>query len=315
VQGDVEVTTREADRRGVPLVGGDGTIYGRLLLPADGTGGIPALGVTVAQMIGARLERQARDRRHWDVRLREIRCVLDERTMRIVYQPIVDLTSGRTVGAEALARFASEIDLPPDRWFSDATALGLGHALELDAIAAALQGLSVLPPEVYLSVNVSPAVARSPDLRALLRAHPLDRVVFEITEHAEIVEYAALNRALQPLRRGGLRLAVDDAGAGFASLRHILQMSPDIIKLDRSMVSGVDRKPVLRALSYSIAAFASATDATVIAEGIESQGELDAMRFLGVGYGQGYFLSRPVSAAAIAAGDVVMLEDADTAPR
>ncbi len=133
--------------------------------------------------------------------------------------------------------------------------------------------------------------------------------MFEITEHAAVTDYEALNAALRPLRAKGLRLAVDDAGAGFASLRHILQMGPDIIKLDRTLVSGMDRDPVLRALTYSIASFASATDAVVVAEGIETQGELSALRFLGIETGQGYHLCRPGPLAEVLALRVIDLDE------
>jgi EAL domain-containing protein (putative c-di-GMP-specific phosphodiesterase class I) len=138
-----------------------------------------------------------------------------------------------------------------------------------------------------------------PQLRRHLRGVPVDRLVFEITEHAEVADYERLNRELKPLRRRGLRLAVDDAGAGFARLRHILRIHPDIIKLDRSLVRGIDRDPVLRALSYSISAFGSAVGASVVAEGIQTHGELNALRFLGVDLGQGYLLQKPAPLSAL----------------
>jgi EAL domain-containing protein (putative c-di-GMP-specific phosphodiesterase class I) len=262
-----------------------------------------------ADLIGERLEHEAATRRQRQQRETEVREVLEGDRLAMRYQPIVALSDGRLVGVEALARFPDRHEpvsptggpLPPDRWFAEASAVGLGIDLEVSAIRQALEEFEALPKSFYLSVNVSPETAVSPALRRALRGTQLDRLVFEITEHAVVTDYDALRASLRPYRKRGLRLAVDDAGAGFASLRHILRMSPEVIKLDRSLTRGLDRDAVLRALTYSIAAFASATDAAVIAEGIENEGELDALRFLGVELGQGYHLCRPGDARSIAA--------------
>lgn len=300
-----------APRLPAEVVAEDGVAYGRLWL--TGATAAHAEDVrAVAAVIGERLGRQAAARRAWDRRAAQVRRVVEDGSLTMHYQPIVSLADGSLVGVEGLARFPERDDIGPDRWFADATAAGLGIELEVAAVEQAIDDLAVLPPDLYLSVNVSPAAAASPVLRRALRRRPLDRLVFEITEHAEVTDYAALNRTLKPLRRGGLRLAVDDAGAGFASLRHILRMTPDIIKLDRSLARGIDKDPVLRALTYSIAAFASATDAAVVAEGIESESELDALRFLGVAYGQGYHLSRPDTVEAVA--ELAAVRAAEAAP-
>ena len=194
---------------------------------------------------------------------------------------------------EALSRFGD--GQPPQRWFAEAAAVGLDLELEARAVVLATEAFSAVPADVYVAVNVSPAVAAMPQLRRHLRGVPVERLVFEITEHDEVDDYEQLDRALRPLRRRGLRLAVDDAGAGFASLRHILRINPEIIKLDRSLVRDIHRDAVLRALSYSIASFRSAVEARVVAEGIEREGELNALRFLGVELGQGYLLRRPAA--------------------
>jgi EAL domain-containing protein (putative c-di-GMP-specific phosphodiesterase class I) len=295
----------------VPIPGGGGRCYGRLLVGAGGRGRpLPAVVHAVARLIGERIDRQVSARRAWDEQVSAVRRVLDRRQLRMRYQPIVDLASGEVVGVEALARFPGRAtERPPERWFAEASAVGLGAELELAAIALALEDFAGMGEALYLSVNVSPDTATSTALRALLRDRPLDRLVFEITEHAEVSDYGRLEAALRPLRRDGLRIAVDDAGAGFAGLRHILQLDPEIIKLDRSLTRGIDRDPVLRALTYSIAAFASATEATVVAEGIEEAGELAALRYLDVPYGQGFHLCRPDVPGGIAArtNDVIDL--------
>lgn len=251
------------------------------------------LAQVIARLVGERLDHQERDRVHFTERLARIRRVLEHEDIAIVYQPIVDLRTRTVVGMEALSRFTHAHVAPPDRWFRDAAGVGFGVDLEVLAVRRALKALKALPDDQYLSVNVSPTVAGTRLLAKHLADQPLDRVVFEITEHAQISDYDQLNRALRPLRANGLRVAVDDAGAGFASLRHILRVTPDIIKLDMSLTRDIDHDPVLRALSYSIASFGAAIEASVVAEGVETERELDALRFLNIVYGQGFHLGRP----------------------
>ena len=211
----------------------------------------------------------------------------------IVFQPIVELTTGTVMGAEALARFQVQPPRPPDRWFADAAQVGLGVELELSAIAAALAQLDRLPANAYVSLNAGPATVTCAALPQLLSAGCHGRVVLELTEHAGVEDYAALEDALTRLRALGVRLAVDDAGAGFASLRHILNLDPDIIKLDIGLVRGIDVDPARRALAASLLAFGQEIGADVIAEGIENAAEHGVVRRLGIRYGQGYHLGRP----------------------
>ncbi|QBI18239.1 EAL domain-containing protein [Egibacter rhizosphaerae] len=222
-----------------------------------------------------------------------IRTVLERGHLRIVYQPIVDLATGDVVGVEALSRFPEPPQNPPDVWFAHAATLGLGIPLEVLAVRRAVEVLDQLPASAYLSVNVSPAAAASDELARALADVPVDRLVLEITEHAEVSDYAALNAAVDRLRARGARLAVDDTGSGFASMRHVLRLAPDIVKLDTTLTSDIDSDSFLRALGFSLRSFASAIDAEVVAEGIETGRELDALRFLGVRYGQGYYLRPP----------------------
>lgn len=228
-----------------------------------------------------------------DIGAASIRQVLEEESLWTVFQPICDLYDGSIVGYEALSRFPEPPKRTPDRWFGDAAAIGLGVALEVLAVRRALTALSELPTHIYLSVNISPAVATSDALADALEGVPVERLVLEITEHAEVDDYEVLNASIARLRRRGARLAVDDTGAGFASMRHVLRLAPDIVKLDTTLTQDIDNDSVLRALGFSLKSFAAAIDAQVIAEGIETEREVDALRFLGVRYGQGYFLSRP----------------------
>jgi EAL domain-containing protein (putative c-di-GMP-specific phosphodiesterase class I) len=248
----------------------------------------------VVHELAGQLERQERESAEKRQQLDRIHAVLDDPSLlRIVYQPIVDLVNNRLAGVEALARFGLEPDRPPNAWFADAAAAGLTLELELAAIRAALRDLDRVPHATYLSLNMSPVTAVSPQFAELVEDHHPERVTLEITEHAPIEDYDELKEALHDLRTQGVRLAIDDAGAGFASLRHILQLDPDVIKLDMSLTHHIDRDRPKRALAAGLISFASEIGAAIVAEGIETQSELEALRGLGVAYGQGFFLARP----------------------
>jgi EAL domain-containing protein (putative c-di-GMP-specific phosphodiesterase class I) len=227
------------------------------------------------------------------VRRMRIEDVLRGPGLAVVFQPIVELRGGTMIGAEALARFAHEPTRTPDVWFAEATEVGLGIELELSAISAALVEFEHLPSGTYLSLNASPETVSSDGLVDVLASAPGERLVIEVTEHAPVADYDALNAKLDVLRARGVRLAVDDAGAGFASLRHILRLAPDIIKLDITLTRGIDADPVKRALASSLVTFAPEIDAAITAEGVETADELEALRALGVDSAQGYYLARP----------------------
>ncbi len=224
---------------------------------------------------------------------REILAVLESGAMRTVFQPIADLGSGRLVGYEALTRFDPEPIRPPDQWFDQAAALGLHSELELAAIDLALRQLPAIRDDVFVSINVSPAVATTAQFAQLGGRFPGDRLVVEVTEHARVDDYGTLLDTFDRLALDGARVAVDDAGAGFSSLQHILRLNPDIIKLDIALVRDIDRDPVKRALAASLVVFARDIGSTLVAEGIESAAEQATLVDLGIGWGQGYHLGRP----------------------
>lgn len=213
--------------------------------------------------------------------------------LAMVFQPIFDLRDRRVVGVEALARFRPPPDQTPDRWFREAAGVGLGVELELTAIRHALAELDRLPGDVYLSLNLSHRTAMSTKLLPLLTGAPTDRLVIEITEHEAVDDYEALTAALRRLRAEGTRVAIDDAGAGFASLRHALRLDPHFLKLDISLTAGIDADRRRRALASALIHFAEEMDCTIVAEGIETAAELHTLTDLGVRYGQGFFLARP----------------------
>jgi EAL domain-containing protein (putative c-di-GMP-specific phosphodiesterase class I) len=214
---------------------------------------------------------------------------------RIVYQPIYELDGQTLVGVECLSRFDIEPRRPPDKWFNEAREAGVQVELELHAIRNAIAAIDAFPPEVYLGINSSPDSILSGRLAPMIADIDGARLVLEITEHATVPDYDALNRALRPIRERGVRIAVDDAGAGYASMRHILSLKCDIIKLDMSLTRDIDTDPGRRALARGLISFACEIGSDITAEGIETRGELEALRNLGVHKAQGYFLSRPGS--------------------
>jgi EAL domain-containing protein (putative c-di-GMP-specific phosphodiesterase class I) len=216
----------------------------------------------------------------------------------VLLQPIVDLATGGRVGAEALSRFPAEWGRTPDVVFAEAHSVGMGHALELQALERAAEHLDRVGG--YVAMNVSPATALTPACGELLGRLPLDRVVLELTEHDEVEDYDVLLATLAPFRAAGLRLAIDDVGAGFSSLRHIVVTSPDVIKLDRSIAAGVAGDHVLATLVGSLVTFAHGSGARVVAEGVETADDAAALRTLGVDFGQGWHFGRPGPPEALA---------------
>jgi len=206
------------------------------------------------------------------------------------FQPIVDLWDGTVVGHEALTRFGD--GRPPNVVFGEASRTGLGIELETACLRASIAAAERLPPNGYLSLNTSPELVLSGSFESILggMARP---VVLEVTEHVEIEDYPGLRRELKRLG-SSVRLAVDDAGAGYASFRHILELAPDFVKIDLDLVRGVDAEPARQALIAGMGYFAVKRKLRLIAEGIETRKELDALQALAVPYGQGFLLGRPL---------------------
>jgi len=230
-----------------------------------------------------------------EMRLREERIheAFAPGALAMVFQVIADLTTGAVVGAEALARFACEPRRRPDEWFAEAGVVGRATDLELAAIEAALRQIDCLPSGAFMSVNASPMTAVAPELEVLLAGHPADRVVLELTEQARVDDYDALLSALGRLRRHGVRIAVDDTGAGYAGFQHLLRLRPDILKLDTMLTRGIDDDPVRRSLAAALVTFATEIGGVIVAEGIEIPEELSTLRRIGIPWGQGYHLARP----------------------
>lgn len=278
---------------GVPVRLADGSLYGSFCCVSHGAAPLDERDVRFLELLAELVSEPVQRQRERAAERDRLDRLVAAGPPAIAVQPIVDLANGRLCGVEALSRFPAEYG-PPDAVFAAAHAIGLGGALERLAAAAAYDLLPQLGHTAYLAINLTPAVAAA--LATEASGYPdLDcpRLVLEITEHAAIAEYAALRDRLADLRAQGLRLAIDDAGAGYASLHHVVELAPEIIKVDRSLIDGMAGD---RARCAAVAAFtrlAQDMGAVVVAEGVEHPADLAAARDLGVDQAQGYLLARP----------------------
>ena len=283
---------------GVPIHLADGRCYGTFCCVGLGAGGtvhdrdldaIRMLAQLVADYLGV-LDADERDLRR---RAERLATVLEgPASLRMVYQPLVDLTTGQLIGVEALARFPTVPEGP--QWaFSEAWAVGIGVELELKAVRAALGALGDLPSPVRLGINVSPTTLTTDEFLTLVESVAPGRLTVEVTEHAAVEDYDALRGARDRLLTRGIRLAIDDVGMGFSGLNHILECAPGTIKIDAAVVRDVDVSPAKAAMIEALVSFGRRLDILVVAEGIETAAELAALRAAGVPVGQGYYLGRP----------------------
>ncbi len=230
-----------------------------------------------------------------------VRSVLEDECLTTLLQPIVDLSTMELAGAEALSRVQLETPWPAKQLFTDARRAGLGGELQLLAVRLALRAATSLPEAAFVAVNLDVDGVSQPGLFSLLARAPRP-VVIELTEEVRVDDYRELRGRLAALRRDGVRLAIDDTGAGYASLSHVVKLAPELIKLDIELICGIDVDPIRRSLVGAVVTFAAETGSEVVAEGIETRAELETVRGLGVHFGQGYLLGRP------AAPDLLSLE-------
>ncbi|MDK8463040.1 EAL domain-containing protein [Marinobacter sp. SS13-12] len=251
----------------------------------------------MADLIGTVLEEEQHLLDDFCRRREYIRGVVKSEGLQMVWQPIVDSMTGRLVGMESLARFQTDPYRPPNQWFDEAVALGIGTELEKNAFAKGFAIREYLPKDVYVSCNLSGATFLEPEFQEFLKQQELDQIVLEITEHDAIADYKELVSSLSEFRNQGMKLAIDDFGAGYAGFRHILELNPDIIKLDMSLIRNIDRNPMMQSVVKALVAFAGDHDLTLLAEGIENREELSALQSLGVSRAQGYFFHKPMPMA------------------
>ena len=177
-----------------------------------------------------------------------------------------------------------------------------GHGPVRSAVLhATVAAFPTLPETLTLSVNASPELVISGRLADILPAPYASRTILEITEHAKVSSYEDLHRQLAPLKRIGVKVAVDDAGAGYSGLQHIVQLAPDIIKMDMSLTRAIDSDPARRALASAMVFYAREMGSSIVAEGIETEAELATLKLLGADKGQGYLLGKPGNLASLTA--------------
>jgi EAL domain-containing protein (putative c-di-GMP-specific phosphodiesterase class I) len=252
-----------------------------------------------AQLLAIQVEGNLEAVRNHGAKVERISSVLEMGQPRIVYQPIYRLSDQKIIGIECLSRFDMEPRRPPDAWFNEANEIGLGMRLEINAMMTALDGLRDVPGDFYVAVNVSPQTLINGDILEYLDVVDASRIVLEITEHALVDDYLPLQETVEKLRAAGLRFAVDDAGAGYSNMRHILTLHPEIIKMDISLTRNIDSDTPRKALAAAMIGFGKQTGSHVVAEGVETQRELEALEALGVHEVQGYHLSHPLSRDAL----------------
>ncbi|WP_082905055.1 MULTISPECIES: sensor domain-containing phosphodiesterase [Marinobacter] len=286
----------------VPIMLDNGDLYGTFCCfsrhpdPSMNTRDLDVLR-TFADIAGKHISHREAARSQEKALRAEIQEILAEERLAMVFQPIQDIHRQETVGFESLARFETPVRKPPNIWFDQAKRAGMAAELELLAVSQALKHACHLPEQCYLSVNLSPETILEADMESALSVPEPDKLVVEVTEHSTIDEYDKVAAALGPLRARGVKLAVDDAGAGYASFRHILALAPDIIKLDMSITRDIDSDFRKQALAKSMIAFAEATGCEIIAEGVETSAELRELRALGVHKAQGYLIEKPLPTA------------------
>lgn len=283
---------------GVPIEFKDGRIYGTLCAFAHGIReDVSAEGVRllrlVADLAAGYLEDIDAVETKRRLRQEGIEAVLaDPDGMTLVYQPLRDLSTMQLVGVEALARFR-QYEHGPARFFTEAAQAGLGAAAEMRAVRLAIDSLHQIPEPIRLNVNVAAETLCTDEFFDALAHVPPDRMVVEVTEHSTIEDYGQMKSASERLSRAGVWLAVDDVGMGFSGLNRILEVQPEELKLDASVIRNVDTNPVKQALVSAFCSFGARTEVGIVAEGIETDTELTALRVLGTKIGQGYHLGRP----------------------
>lgn len=235
-----------------------------------------------------------------------VQRVLTDREFSTVFQPIFNLSTGHPTIYEALSRFSALPPRSPSDWFHDAWRTGLGPELEFATASVALEALELLPDNCRIAINLSPSLIEQPGFTTLLESVDCRRLIIEITEHVDTVDVERTRRFLEPHRRNGLHVAMDDTGSGFSSLSRIIELSPEVIKLDYGLVHGIDFDPVRRSLAQALVSFANDVNAIVVAEGIETQDELRTVQSLGVHCGQGFLLARPGPASHVTPSLLIM---------
>jgi EAL domain-containing protein (putative c-di-GMP-specific phosphodiesterase class I) len=281
---------------GVPLLHSDGSVFGTL----SGASHQPQHGfgerdLRFLEMLADLLQPELDERARKAGLRTELGRILETEDAAVAYQPIVEVDTRRCLGIEALARFPKPFSRP-DETFAAAYEVGLGYELERLIVSKAWPLLDELAAGQFLTVNLTPEAL----LRMTIPAReasdlPLDQLVVEMTENSVVESYDILRTELEPLRRRGLRVCIDDTGAGYATLRHVVELRPDMIKIDRSLIEGVADDNARRVAVRALVGVARDLDALVVAEGVERGADFSMLADLGVHAAQGFYLQKPTT--------------------
>jgi EAL domain-containing protein (putative c-di-GMP-specific phosphodiesterase class I)/GGDEF domain-containing protein len=234
-------------------------------------------------------------------RMSPLQEIISQRRLSALFQPIMDLKNAEFLGFEGLIRGPAESPLhSPVKLFAEAEKQGLSLEVEMLSRQIVLEAFANLNLPGRLFLNISPETLTHPSFKngqtlEFMRKLNIDpgRVVIEITENQPTYDFAAMRKALLHYRDMGFKTAIDDLGEGFSSLRLWSELRPDFIKIDMHFVQGVDRDPVKLQFLKSIQQIAVSCGTRVIAEGIETEGELRVVKDIGIAFGQGYLIARP----------------------
>jgi len=285
---------------GVPIVLNDGEVYGTFCCfshTPDTTLSERDLALMkiFADIAARQIDKQLIKSQEENQIKRRISKVLSNKHIKTVFQPIYHVDEKRVIGYECLSRFLNTPYRTPDIWFEEAQFAGLGEELEIMAITAALDKMNLFPADINFSLNISHEYVINGAVERALDQHIFNKkIILEVTEHAQITDYHAFRKAIQSLRKQGVRLAIDDVGAGYSSLHHILELGADIIKLDISLIRNIDTDTSRKALTAALLAYAKETSCEVLAEGVETEQEFHELVRLGIKKIQGYFISQPL---------------------
>ena len=285
---------------GAPIVLNDGEVYGTFCCfshtPNDSLNERDLALMKIFADIAARhIDKQLHKNQEDNQIKKRITEVLNNHEVKTVFQPVFHVDQQKVIGYECLSRFTSTPYLTPDIWFQQAESVGLGEELEIMAIEAAIDKMSAFSNNTSFSLNISPEYVINGAVERALTQHILDKkIVLEVTEHAQITDYRAFRNAVESLRNQGVRLAIDDVGAGYSNFQHILELGADIIKLDISLIRNIDTDTSRKALTAALIAYAKETACEVLAERVETQEEFHELVRLGINKIQGYFISQPL---------------------
>lgn len=247
---------------------------------------------TFAKLVTRQVQKEEHARKATEEDLRLICDIIEDRRFTPVFQPLVRMSDQKVIGVEGLSRFKTDPHAGPEEIFSKAANLGLDLELELATLAAQMAEISAVPNDIYFSVNASAELICDPRFLPALPEAQRHRMVIELTEHSLANDEAMLQACISALQDEGIRVAIDDVGAGYSGLQRIAQLQPDILKIDRSIVSGIEESLPQRAIVAALVHFAAETNASVIVEGIETEQQSEVVMELGVDLAQGWLYAR-----------------------